>query len=85
MVGNDDKFGDEINRIEELEQVVQRFKFITSGDGKVLGGFGKLFKPPEGLSLEQRLANLENATNAFNVIGQNVNVDGNFDDGFILS
>ena len=77
--------GDEINRIDELERIVHRFKFVTAGDGKVLGGFGKLFKPSEGLSLEQRLTNLENVTNAFNIAGENVGIAGNFDDGFTFS
>ena len=77
--------GDEINRIENLERIVKRFRIAVAGDGKVLGGFGKLFKPPEELTLEQRLTNLENATNLFNLVGDNVDVAGNFDDGFSVS
>jgi hypothetical protein len=76
--------GDEVNRIEELETIIRRSKWVVSGDGNILGGFGKL-PPTKGLSLKERLANIKNAADSYSLTGENVDPAGNFDDGFILS
>ena len=72
-------------RIYNLERIVKRFRIASSGDGNVLGGFGKFFKPPEELTFEERIGNLESAANQFSIDGNNVRVSGTFDDGFELT
>lgn len=81
MEDNDEISHSEINRLENLERIVRKFK-IVSVNGAVHGGFGKL-EPAEDLST--RLSNLESAVNQFGLTSGDVNIAGDFNDGFDVS
>lgn len=70
-----------IKRLNRLETIVLKFNLTTIG-GAVQGGFGEL-KP--AVNHEDRMTNLENAVDQFALQSRDVNVAGNFDDGFIFS
>jgi hypothetical protein len=83
---NPDQIGSSpLSRIQNLERIINKFRIATSGDGTVLGTFGKLPKNQEQSPLEQRLANIQQSRGSFGLIGENVDVAGNFKDGFTLS
>lgn len=69
-------------RIERLEKHVLNFRIITAGDGSIEGGFGSL---PRADNIGDRLSNLENAVAKFTLAGNNVQVSGSFDSGYILT
>jgi hypothetical protein len=85
MEDPDEISGSEISRVESLERIVNRFKLAVSGDGNVLGGFGKLPKNQKELPLPERLANITRARIEFSLSGLNVDVAGSFHDGFRFS
>lgn len=71
-------------RIYNLARTVKRFRIASSG-ADVLGGFGKLPDNFDQLPPEQQLTHLTEATNKFELLGNNVAIAGSFDDGFTLS
>lgn len=85
MEDNDQISSGALDRLDNLERIVKRFKITVAGNGNVIGGFGKFFKPPEELTPQQRLDNIKRAVNLMNFEGNNVDVAGNFDDGFRFS
>lgn len=85
MEDRDEISDNEISRLEALEQKVRQFELVTAGDGKVLGGFGKLPTDQDLLHPVERLQNIKNATNNFSFVGENVSISGNFDDGYVFS
>lgn len=68
-------------RIARLEKHVRDFRIITAG-GDISGGFGPL---PLSDDNSARLNNLENAVARFTLAGNNVEVSGSFDAGYILT
>lgn len=85
MENNDEISHSEIERLENLERIINNFKIASAGAGSVLGGFGKLPKNQSELSFEERFANVQRARSKFSLFGENVNIDGNFDDGLTAS
>lgn len=69
-------------RIARLERQVRNFKIIVAGDGNIQGGFGEL--KPSG-DTGERIANLEQATRKFSLDGNNIQIAGSFDTGFIVT
>lgn len=69
-------------RIAQLEKHVRNFKIITAGNGEISGGFGRL---PPSEDIGERLANLEKAIAKFTLSGNNVQVSGSFDSGYVLN
>jgi len=85
MEDHDEISGSTIRRVENLERIVNRFKLVVAGSGNVSGGFGKLPKNQEQLPIQERIANITAARLKFNLVGQNVDVAGTFNDGFNFS
>lgn len=85
MENNDEISHSEIDRLENLERIINRFKIASSGAGSVLGGFGKLPKNQSELSFAERFANVQRARGKFSLFGENVSIDGNFNDGLSAS
>ncbi len=70
-------------RIDDMNQAVNGFRFASSGDGLLRGGFGKL---PNGVTdLMEQMKNLSNAMDQFHMTGDNLNVSGSFDKGYAVS
>ncbi len=71
------------DRIAYLESRVRGFRIASAGDGLLRGGFGKL---PTGVTdLMQQMANLAKAMQQFQLVGDNLNVQGSFDKGYTVS
>lgn len=84
MENSDEESRSAVIRIEELETIIHRHKFAVSS-GAVLGGFGKLPKNQSELPLEQRLSNIQAARAKYELVGENIDIAGSFDDGFKFS
>lgn len=69
-------------RVFRLEKQVRNFKVVVAGNGNIEGGFGEL--PPSG-EMGDRISNLEQATEKFSMGGNNVQIAGSFDTGFIVT
>ncbi len=70
-------------RVEYLESRVRGFRIASAGDGILRGGFGQL---PTGITdLMQQMANIAKAMDQFQMVGDNLNVQGSFDKGYAVS
>ncbi len=70
-------------RVHRMEHAVRGFRIMSAGDGLLRGGFGKL---PTGIdNLMQQMANLAKAMERFYLTGDNLNVSGNFNDGYAVT
>ncbi len=70
-------------RVGAMERAVRGFRIITSGDGLLRGGFGKL--PQGATNLMEQMKNLSDAMSKFHLTGDNLNVSGSFDDGYTVT
>ncbi len=70
-------------RINDMNHAVRGFRFASSGDGLLRGGFGKL---PDGITnLVEQMKNLSDAMDKFHLTGDNLNVSGSFDKGYTVA
>lgn len=70
-------------RIDDMNEAVKGFRFASSGDGLLRGGFGKL---PDGITdLMEQMKNLSKAMDQFHLTGDNLNVSGSFNKGYTVS
>ncbi len=70
-------------RINDMNHAVRGFRFASSGDGLLRGGFGKL--PDNVTNLMEQMKNLSNAMDQFHLTGDNLNVSGSVDKGYAVS
>lgn len=69
-------------RIARLWNQARNFRIVTAGDGNVSGGFDTF---PNLSDRGEQLDYLEKAVSKFTLSGQNVQVAGSFDAGYILT
>ncbi len=74
----------DIARIEKMEKAIRGFRIMSAGDGILRGGFGKLPKNVNS-SPEERMASIELSMLQFHLTGDNLNVSGNFNDGYTVT
>ena len=68
-------------RLTKLEKQVLEFRIVVAGGGAVHGGFGELTRSNVQ---SERISNLQRSVRDFSVVGDNMNIAGNFDDGFVI-
>ncbi len=66
-------------RVGKMEHAIRRFRIMSAGDGLLRGGFGKL--PDHNVTI----SDLELSVDQFHLTGDNLNVSGNFDDGYAIT
>jgi 3-oxoacyl-[acyl-carrier-protein] synthase III len=71
------------DRVKNMEKAVNGFRIMSAGDGLLRGGFPKI--PNVAEDMLERMKNLSNAMDKFNLTGDNLNVSGNFNDGFTVT
>ncbi len=70
-------------RVRAMEHAVKGFRIASAGDGLLRGGFPRL---PQGVTdLMQQMKNLSDAMSKFQMVGDNLNVQGSFDKGYTVS
>ncbi len=70
-------------RVDAMEKAVKGFRIASSGDGLLRGTFGKLNEKPRDII--DRVKNLIESIDKFNLTGDNLNVSGSFDKGYTVS
>jgi hypothetical protein len=71
------------DRVNNMEKAINGFRIMSAGDGLLRGGFPKI--PNVAEDMLDRMKNLSNAMDKFNLTGDNLNVSGNFNDGYTVS
>lgn len=68
-------------RLTKMEKHIREFSIVVTGPAQVEGGFGPL---PPSTDDSQRIANLQRSIDQFTLVGNEVDVQGSFHDGFSI-